>query len=457
MHYTSVCHLLVVHLLLIFIISPSTVVHAFDWRQCVVDIPKYFIGTSETSWSWNVTNPCGFRNIRTEEMRSGNLVPGTKRVSYHIFGDSTALRMFTYFENKVLDVPTEVTKVVSRPSVISHTFIGGSVTFHRLLYISMFRTLTDLLRNDTLFETNDKVVIFFTLGNHDLNWKMHLKSPMPGLGGRPQNEAVAHNYWTKFSNATVWELKEVIEMRNAKSKGKLMMVYRQQYPLECRASRFTNPKRAFRDCRRTMLRTVRFYRKVLQPMLWQLNIPVMPTDFMFAHDSKACKMPDGVHLDSPCYDVEAQLWWNVLQLLHRNCVQHGFRDTSPLYNAVELGNVADKDYTSTVLPDRVVGTDSGAKCGQADNKTVAPTKVALPATDAATETPQVSPSPSLRSAIPLPPQQTNTNNSNNVQTVIKGARESFQKESTFLSDAKLVGLSFLLLSAFVMWALLQND
>eukprot|EP00760_Papus_ankaliazontas_P019810 PhM_4_TR18069/c6_g1_i1/m.102010 len=378
---------------------------AIDWRQCVVDIPKYFIGKNETSWSWLPSNPCGFRYISPDEIRRS-----PRRVSYQTFGDSTGLRIFTYFENAILGIPMPIMKQDQRPPFISHTFDSnrtGEIAYHNFRFVAFHNVLERVLQLDDIFDKFDSVVFLFTLGNHDVNWR----------GRRVSNETTTRRYWDRHVTDMVRNLKTLIELRNRKSgRGKLHIIYRQEYFQNCNATRYTD---VFSDCRVHIRRTVNYFRRVLQPLLWQLNIPVIPTDFMFTDNYKACKMTDGVHLDKPCMAVEAQLWWNVLALLQRRCVRHGYNTSSsspPLYTVRELGAMVgdNVDYSSTVLPERVMGTDSGAECSDDIISTANSTK--------------------------------NTNNNQEA-----GPRTSFSMNM----DLIFVGVVFLSFSMFILWSLMQ--
>ena len=333
-----------------------------NWRECVVGIPKYFKGVNPKQWIWEPSNPCGFRTIAPSEMTT---LAG-KRSAWVFFGDSTGLRSFSYVEREVLNVSAEIVKVMERPDTINHEFgspnsnVHGNVTFRRLLYLSTYKMIADYIDDDDVFDKHDAVVMYFTVGNHDLNWKLHLKKPMPGLNGPTQDFLTAKKYWVKYSDLAVRALREAIQRRNARNPGKLFIMYREQFNPNCNAGRYNPARKGYRDCRGTILKAVQWYRKIIQPLLWELNIPVMTTDFLFADNYRACEIGDGIHLNTPCKAVEMQVIWNIVSLMKRRCVVHGMPVGAEFSNLTNLQNQG--KFSSEVLPESVQKMSTGGGC-----------------------------------------------------------------------------------------------
>lgn len=358
--------------LLLLVPSLHATLPRLDWRQCVIDIPQYYTGINTTIWKW-LNNPCGFREISAYEVPS---LMGTSS-SWFFFGDSTALRSFSQVENSVLNISQVITKVAERPSLIVHGFgtmagspVRGNVTFVRMLYLSTAQMIIDEINKDQNFDKNDAVVMYLTFGNHDLNWKLHLNKPMPGLEGPTQDFSVAKKYWAKFSDKFVKSLREAIVRRNKRNPGKLFLICREQFMPNCNSHRYDPRRKSYRDCRGTVRKAVRWYRKVLQPLLWELNIPVMPTDFLFANNYKACAIGDGIHLDLPCKKVEMEIIWNIAALMKRECVSHGM-SAEDRFSDIK-GLEEQEPYFSEVLPESVKRKSLRSGCGDTRAEIVAP-------------------------------------------------------------------------------------
>ena len=53
---------------------------------------------------------------------------------------------------------------------------------------------------------------------------------------------------------------------------------------------------------------VPFYRRTLAPLMWEMNIPVIPVDHLFSDGNfRKCTMFDGIHLDDKCMSFMQQL------------------------------------------------------------------------------------------------------------------------------------------------------
>jgi hypothetical protein len=102
------------------------------------------------------------------------------------------------------------------------------------------------------------------------------------------------------------------------------MVFREQFLPNCDASRFTSKKSRYRRCA-PLIRphVVPLYRRVLAPLAWSMNIPVIPMDHVFRDGYRYCSMMDGIHLDLTCMMTEQQHIWNTVALLRRHAVVQG--------------------------------------------------------------------------------------------------------------------------------------
>ncbi|RNF02060.1 glutamine-dependent carbamoyl-phosphate synthetase [Trypanosoma conorhini] len=103
-----------------------------------------------------------------------------------------------------------------------------------------------------------------------------------------------------------------------------VLMFLEQLPLNCSASRFTGRANMFKRCEDLAAPVVvPLYRRVLAAMAWQLNIPVIPTQHFFKCNSTYCTLSDGVHLDPPCMMLMQQHIWNTYLLLRRAKVIQG--------------------------------------------------------------------------------------------------------------------------------------
>lgn len=329
------------------------------WRECVRDIAIYHVAVSRKLFYF-LPNPCGFHNMTNEEIE--------RRVLHDqgalIFaGDSTIVRGYIYVVNNIMRIPMPVQRVATLPSVMSQKGSGGSLHFYRSLYLSEAGSvMCSVLRNDALFAAASRVTLYMCWGNYDLNWKIQRNMPMPGLSGPTNDWATAKKYWVKFANQSMSEFNKCILERNAKSPGKLTIVYREQFFPYCPAARFTSPKLRYRKCRRVLLPAIEFYRKVLHPVLRQMNIPIIPSDHMFATNFKHCGMEDGLHLATDCKRQELQMLFNVLTLMRKAKVIHGTTEPLPNTEVLALDNNNNTELATiapTSLPSEPLASREG--------------------------------------------------------------------------------------------------
>ncbi|EAN84213.1 hypothetical protein Tc00.1047053509837.30 [Trypanosoma cruzi] len=104
-----------------------------------------------------------------------------------------------------------------------------------------------------------------------------------------------------------------------------LIMFLEQLPHNCSASRFTGRANMFKRCGDFIAHlVVPFYRRVLMAMAWHLNIPVIPTQHLFNGNYTFCTLSDGVHLDPPCMMLVRQHIWSAYVLLRREKVIQRF-------------------------------------------------------------------------------------------------------------------------------------
>ena len=253
-------------------------------------------------------------------------------------GDSTALRMFIFTVNelvdprfrmpygKVADAPQRTWRYVTLRrgggAVISEKEAATSPTpyvlvrFFRMMFISTAETVfPDLLGSlPASAHPHGGHSVFVTAGNWDLNWKLQKNMPMPGLDGAVHSWPVAQKYWTKYVEKMFGVIGAALPQLPPSKRPNI--VFREQYLPNCAAPRFSAKTRRYRQCG-SLIRpvVVPFYRRALTRVAWELQVPVVPG--FVADRPQQCTMSDGVHLDAPCMAFELQLLLNVGRMLTR--------------------------------------------------------------------------------------------------------------------------------------------
>lgn len=317
-----------------------------SWWSCVRDIGMYFEPKSDTEFDWAV-NPCGYAALSVEDVRNG-VYFRDDNLTVSFAGDSTALRAYVFSVNSYLpplNIPV-VRKVASVPRVMTHTAhgrFGGAerscrATFYNMRYVSTSEREIE----ESIMNTNGGVVVI-TLGNWDLNWKLQRNSPMPKLRGGVHNFEAAKVYWTEHVSLMAANIAKWLKLKDAATRP--LIVFREQFLPNCDASRFTSKKSRYRRCA-PLIRpiVVPLYRRVLAPLVWSLNIPVVPMDHVFRDGYRYCAMGDGIHLDFNCMMTEQQHIWNVVLLMRRHNVVQGLGTVNPglteIPNAKQFLNVS---------------------------------------------------------------------------------------------------------------------
>ena len=270
------------------------------------------------------------------------------------------------------------------------------------------------LENAAYWEQGSYSFIIITVGNWDLNWKLQSKRKdmPPEFDGRQGDYVAAKRYWLKYVYQMFGIVGEYLEQqkhlvaarerrharqeavalsavgmmedsvapgdanpttvaaagkdgRDAKAVGSRRrlptLLIREQYLPNCDTPRFSHPKRQFRECAPFVVPVlIPFYRRVVEPLAWSMNIPVVPGDFLFgrpdaermlqhtfgpsakvqvdgdeASSSKSapskmstlfkyCEIPDGLHATKECNILEMELMFNVYDLMTRRGVVQGF-------------------------------------------------------------------------------------------------------------------------------------
>ncbi|RNE97374.1 glutamine-dependent carbamoyl-phosphate synthetase [Trypanosoma rangeli] len=137
-----------------------------------------------------------------------------------------------------------------------------------------------------------------------------------------------------------------------------LLMFLEQLPLNCSASRFTGRANMFKRCEDlTAPVVVPLYRRVLAAMAWHLNIPVVPTQHFFKGRYTYCTLSDGVHMDPPCMMMAQHHIWNTYLLLRREKVIQGLPTGSgQLPNAMRF--VEEEEYVEWLL--QMDGLDMGS-------------------------------------------------------------------------------------------------
>jgi hypothetical protein len=298
------------------------------WKRCVGDIGLYFSPSSETEFAW-APNPCGFRNMNFEDVQR-NVFFRTRNRTVTFAGDSTALRAYIFAVNTYLpplNIPV-IRKVASVPRVMNNPLqkeLGGEMRHVDMLFFNMryISTSSQEVHEAIMDAPADGGAFVITIGNWDLNWKLQRNSPMPHLGGPVHDLRVAQRYWQKNVREMMQNIADRLRARRARGLVAPLIIFREQFLPNCAASRFTSKKNKYRRCA-PLIRpvVVPYYRRLLSPVAWGMNIPVIPMDHIFKDDYKYCKLSDGIHLDQACMMTEQQHIWNVYDLLvRRNVVQ----------------------------------------------------------------------------------------------------------------------------------------
>lgn len=301
-----------------------------SWWSCVRDIGLYFEPKSDTEFEW-ATNPCGYYALQVEDVRRGVYFTADN-ITVAFAGDSTALRAYVFAVNTYLpplNIPV-IRKVATVPRVMTHVAFGNYdgenrktlATFFNMRYVSTSKREIE----EGILGSNGGVMVI-TLGNWDLNWKLQRNSPMPNLRGPVHNLEVAKVYWTEHVAAMMENIARCLALQTPERRP--LIVFREQFFPNCEASRFTSKKARYRRCA-PLIRpiVVPLYRRVLAPLAWSMNIPVVPMDHVFKDHYKYCAMGDGIHLDFNCMMTEQQHIWNVVLLLKRHQVRQGLGTVS---------------------------------------------------------------------------------------------------------------------------------
>lgn len=300
---------------------------ARNWRGCVLALPRLFVTPTPQRFEWTneARDRCGFTAIDLNA--TAPAVPltggGLERLqwldqrSMTFIGDSTALRMYVYSHNLLVQPAQRIpySKVAAAPPSMEKTVVlatGAHITlrFFRMMFIS---TAGDVLPKAFGAPLTGKPgVMFITVGNWDLNWQIQPNMPMPGLDGRVHDWAVAQRYWTKYIDRMMKLI--ATSLREASAEHRPTVVFREQYLPNCAATRFSGRTRRYRRCP-SLLRpvVVPFYRRAVARTAWSIDVPVVSG--FIADRPHACTLSDGVHLDFACMNFELQINLNVARLL----------------------------------------------------------------------------------------------------------------------------------------------
>ena len=320
-------------LTMILMTSAAESTSPVSWQSCVRDIGLYFAPRSESEYSWS-PNRCGFRNMDVDDVQRSVFFRSPNR-SVTFAGDSTALRAYIYAVNSYLpplNIPV-IRKVASVPRVMNNPLtklVDGTARHVDMLFFNMryISTSAQEIYEAILEAPPDGGAFVITIGNWDLNWKLQRNSPMPHLGGPVHDLAVAQRYWKRNVREMMQHIADHLATRRKQGLKPPMIIFREQFLPNCAASRFTSKKNKYRRCA-PLIRpvVVPYYRRLLSPLAWSLNIPVIPMDHIFKDDYKYCKLSDGIHLDQACMMIEQQHIWNVYDLLVRSKVVQGGEGT----------------------------------------------------------------------------------------------------------------------------------
>ncbi|EKF31989.1 glutamine-dependent carbamoyl-phosphate synthetase [Trypanosoma cruzi marinkellei] len=320
------------------------------WWWCVRHMDYYGSRVNLSDFRWR-GNPCGFRVMDVKELQQEVFFREPKSHFFFV-GDSIAYRNFVFTVNsffpfmrifgysRIADVDDHVvvdaslrgsevaslnttgyTRVDSNASSDMFpigSFRNATAHFLKLRYISLSLPLI----SRTIGVEDGMCVILLYMGTWDLNWQVNNRNEVPHLGGPARKFSVAIKYWTKHVQKLMETIQHALEQKPVDRHPIIMFL--EQLPLNCSASRFTGRANSFKRCEDfTAPVVVPFYRRVLTAMAWHLNIPVIPTQHLFNGNYTFCTLSDGVHLDPPCMMLVQQHIWNTYLLLRREKVIQG--------------------------------------------------------------------------------------------------------------------------------------
>jgi hypothetical protein len=323
------------------------------WMTCVHQIHRYFTPINATEFYWK-KNDCGFRawsyselKVRLSTLNHSHIPNGQKgnQLTYSFIGDSTAIRCFIHAWNSILNLTSKIPfqKVAAAPPFME-TAQGATprLRYFRLMYIS----LGEQVLRDAIATSNGGMILI-VVGNWDLNWKIQVNTPMPGLVGGVHNFTAAQEYWVTYVDRLFHTIREVLQSMDP-PKRPLILIREQMLP-NCDASRFVGKKRRYRQCQ-PLVRpiVVPLYRRTLAGVAWSLGIPVIPVDELFQENYKFCGLSDGLHLDFPCHDYEQQLVWNsyFTLLVNKDTLNQGTWRAQPVSARDFLNESVFADYFS---------------------------------------------------------------------------------------------------------------
>ena len=228
-------------------------------------------------------------------------------------GDSTALRSYMVGVNALLypGQPEIATPHVAKTGVsfcyddIAKKGLPLPLTRVKLCFYRLFFAFTADVDLRRVFEEHRAewlsgvdTFIVITFGTWDMNWKMNKdrKTQPPTNEVRFGDFASAKTYWSKYIRRMFLILGEYLQELNAMPpsqttttrRGRPYVFFREQYIPNCDANRFSHPAKLFKQCvpfLRPVL--VPLYRRVLEPLAWALNVPVISVDSLFGHPQAA--------------------------------------------------------------------------------------------------------------------------------------------------------------------------
>eukprot|EP00758_Cryptobia_borreli_P009030 Tbor_TRINITY_DN5440_c0_g1::TRINITY_DN5440_c0_g1_i1::g.24353::m.24353 len=269
-------------------------------------------------------------------------------------GSSVPVNMKTI--TKSSPIPQRVAADVGRRSKTNIVFI-------KLKYISegKFKLPKEIMNMCRAVESSGlrPGVMFITLGNWDMNWKIQKETNIPHYTG-PRTLQGATEYWTthaarlfasidlaiktceehgpgnvletneeksvkdkKHTNTNINNISKSYPHHRYTGKHKgipPLIIFREQFLVNCAASRFARKSRSYRQCIPVVRPVIiPLYRRILSAVSWSFNIPMIPTDHL--DNANVCLMDDGVHLSEECMNIEQQHYWNVYRLMLREWIR----------------------------------------------------------------------------------------------------------------------------------------
>jgi hypothetical protein len=228
----------------------------------------------------------------------------------HFVGDSTLMRTFMHAINASDAEYTQKVKELSADSLNSTIWSDGRsipVSFHRSLHVAL---AAPILRN-VINASLPRALIVLAYGPHDTSWLVFRRA-MPYFNRKNNGRwTAAEHYWQKFSTNLIASVLEGVAMRVPSKRP--VIVLREQFFANCKHPKYSKYPLITRCPDLLNPRVIPSYRRWLQGLFGEFNVPTVGMDRMFP----PCLMIDAGHMNRPCKGFEAQFliqaYWEVVR------------------------------------------------------------------------------------------------------------------------------------------------